>query len=196
MNRLVKVTTILAVLLLFLAACSSSDEAVNTDSATDLVPQGSQNIETHSADGNAVSSGEDEEVGFELAGGVIEEAANVPAEEKEAIENAFRTYIEAFNDEDLESYLSVISKQPQGFSYETEKQFVTDTFEQYDTKRSAEDITIIKYNEQEAQVYSTVSIDLEQHSTGGKATSSGRQVTVFAKEDGNWLVTSVYFIRD
>jgi len=181
--------------LVVLAACSSSEESINTGSASDLVPQGSSQVETHAASENKESE-EVAEVGFEMDGGKIEEAANVPVSEQEAILAAFSTYIESFNNEDIDSYMSVISKEPKGFSYETELQFVKDTFEQYDTARSAEDVTIIDYNEQEAQVFSSITIDLEQNSTGGKATSTGRQVTVFAKEEGNWVVTSVYFIRD
>ncbi|WP_392456013.1 nuclear transport factor 2 family protein [Chryseomicrobium aureum] len=197
MKKLVKFGFLALISFLLLAACSSQDEEVNSSSAGDLVPQGAGQIETHSATENTESTeGQQTEVGFEMSGESIEEAANVPQEEQAAILEAFSTYIEAFNEEDIDTYMSVISSEPKGFSYETEHQFVKDTFEQYDTERIAEDVTIINYTEQEAQVYANIGINLAQSSTGGKFSSSGRQVTVFAKEDGNWLVTSVYFIRD
>lgn len=176
-----------------LAACSPTSGETNSDSTSDLVPQGKQAIETHGAE---ETSTEQDEVGFEVAGGVIEEATNVPEEEKKQIIQAFQNYIGAFNEENIDAYMEQISENPQGFSYDSELQFVEETFAEYDTKRTASDVTIIKYNEDEAQVYSNLEIELEQQSTGGKVSSSGRQITVFSKENEQWLVTSVYFIRD
>lgn len=175
-----------------LTACAGDEPAANENSTADLVPQGQQAIETHAAK----STEEDTQVGFEMAGGVIEEAQNVPEQEKEQIVQAFEQYIEAFNQENIDDYMARISENPKGFDYESEKEFVQETFEEYDTKRQPSDITIIKYDEQEAQVFANLAIELEQHSTGGKVATSGRQVTVFTKENNNWLVTSVYFIRD
>lgn len=178
---------------MFLTACSSSNEEVNQNSTADLTPQGKQQVETHSAQEGSAETGE---VGFEMAGGVIEEAANVPQEEKELIIDSFNQYIQAFNEEDINTYMAHISENPQGFNYEEERTFVTETFEQYDATRTPSDITVIKYSEQEAQVFAKIDIELEQKSTGGKVSSTGRQVTVFSKEQEKWLVTSVYFIRD
>lgn len=57
-------------------------------------------------------------------------------------------------------------------------------------------MTVIKYDKSQAQVFASLAISLEQESTGAKLDRTGRQVTVFAKEDGNWRVSSVYFIGD
>jgi hypothetical protein len=57
-------------------------------------------------------------------------------------------------------------------------------------------VTLIKYDKNQAQVFAILNISMEQESTGAKLNSSGRQVTVFANEDGKWRVTSVFFIRD
>ncbi|MFC4353585.1 nuclear transport factor 2 family protein [Chryseomicrobium palamuruense] len=179
-------------IVLLLSACAGEEQAANENSTADLVPQGKQAIETHAAE----STNEEQQVGFEIAGGVIEEAQNVPEQEKQQIVQAFEQYIEAFNHENIDDYMARISENPKGFDYEAEKEFVQETFEEYDTKRTPSDVTIIKYDEQEAQVFANLEIELEQHSTGGKVTTNGRQVTVFTKEDNNWLVTSVYFIRD
>lgn len=177
---------------MLVSACAGDEPAESENSTADLVPQGQPAIETHAAK----SSDQETQVGFEMAGGVIEEAQNVPEQEREQIVQAFEQYIEAFNQENIDAYMARISENPKGFDYEAEKEFVKETFKEYDTKRSPSDVTIIKYDEQEAQVFANLSIELEQHSTGGKVATNGRQVTVFTKENNEWLVTSVYFIRD
>ena len=159
---------------------------------------GSVNDGESSNESNALEHGvtEQSEVGFEMAGGKIEEAKDVPKEERQAILTAFDTYMTAFNEEDLETYLSVIATNPEGFDYEEEKKFVEDTFAEYKVTRTAEDITLIKYDENQAQVFATLQMSLEQETTGAQVNRSGRQVTVFANEDGEWRVTSVFFIGD
>lgn len=180
------------VLVLLLGACAEEEQATNENTTADLVPQGQKAIETHGAKSNT----EEQQVGFEIAGGVIEEAQNVPEQTKQQLVQAFEEYIEAFNQEDIDLYMAQISQNPKGFDYDAEKEFVQETFQTYDTKRTPSDVTIIKYEEHEAQVFANLTIDLEQHSTGGKVTTTGRQVTVFSNENNDWLVTSVYFIRD
>ena len=55
----------------------------------------------------AIDHGVDEKkVGFSITGDTIEEAANIPAEEKEQILEAFNAYIEAFNEKDIEGYMN------------------------------------------------------------------------------------------
>ena len=184
-----KYIVILILTALFLSACGNDEAATNTNSANDG--------ETAS-DKSALEHGvtDQSEVGFEMAGGEIEEAKGVPKEERQAILSAFDTYMAAFNEEDLEKYLSVIATNPEGFDYEEEKKFIEDTFAEYKVNRTAEDITLIKYDENQAQVFASLQISLEQESTGAKLDRSGRQVTVFANEDGEWRVTSVFFIGD
>lgn len=181
----------LAALILVLAACNDKEE-VNSES-------GSVNDSTPSQTESALDHGVEDksDVGFEMSSdGNVEEAANVPEKEKTAVLNAFNEYIEAFNAEDMDRYLSVISKKPEGFNYEDDKNLVQETFENYDTVRTAEDVTIIEYNDKEAQVYANLQISLHEPGSGAKLDRNGRQVTVFAKEEGKWLVTSVYFIGE
>lgn len=137
---------------------------------------------------------EDGTVGFEVVGEDIEEAANVPDDEKQQIEAAFAEYIAAFNAEDLDRYMATVSKKPHGFDYNKDKEEAASAFEQFDIVREASDVTIVKYSEEEAQVFANLAIDMLQSSTGAKLNNSGRQVTVFVKEDDIWKVTSVYFI--
>ena len=184
---------ILAATVLTLAACNSNEEeASNTGSVNDIAPTNTQTTTDHGAKDKS-----DVQVGFEMAsGGNIEEATNVPKEEKTAIIAAFNEYMDAFNKEDMERYMTTISKNPEGFNYEEEKAVVQETFKEYDTIRTSDDVTVIKYDKNQAQVFSKIHIDLEQPSTGTKLDRDGRQVTVFNKEDGKWLVTSVYFIGE
>ncbi len=176
-------------MMLVLTACSNDKAETNSDSVNDGETARENSALEH---GVTDQSG----VGFEMAGGKIEEAKDVPKEERQAILTAFDTYMTAFNEEDLETYLSVIAKDPEGFDYDKEKTFVEETFAEYKLNRTAENITLIKYNEKQAQVFATLQISMEQEATGAKLDRSGRQVTVFANEDGEWRITSVFFIGD
>lgn len=66
-------------------------------------------------------------------------------------------------------------------------------FNQYDVKRTAEDITIVKYSDDEAQVFSNLTTETKEIDTGAELSGVGRQVTVLKKEDG-WKVSSIYYI--
>ena len=132
-------------------------------------------------------------VGFEILGDSIQEATGVPEEEKKKIISAFDEYIKAFNEKDLERYKNIISKNAKGFNYEEDIQAVSAVFNQYDVKRTAEDITIVNYSEEEAQVFSNLKTETKEIKTGAELSGVGRQVTVFMKEDG-WKVSSIYYI--
>ena len=135
-------------------------------------------------------------VGFEVLGGSIEEVSGVPAEEKEKLIAAFNEYIEAFNEEDIDRYAQTTSKQAKGFDYKLDLQEAQKVFDQYEINRQAENITIVKYNEEEAQVFANLKIEMTEEETNTQVSSQGRQVTVFVSEDGTWKVSSVYYIGD
>ena len=136
---------------------------------------------------------DDGTVGFEILGDSIQEAANVPEEEKDQILSAFDEYIAAFNEKDLERYKEIISKNAKGFKYDEDVQAVSEVFEQYDVNRIAEDVTIVKYNKDEAQVFSNLKTETKELETGAEMSGVGRQVTVLVKED-QWKVSSIYYI--
>ncbi|WP_277586002.1 nuclear transport factor 2 family protein [Psychrobacillus antarcticus] len=182
----------LAALILTLAACNSNDDtAENTNSAADIAPTNTQTTTDHGAENKSETS-----IGFEMSGSNIEEATNVPEKEKTALIDSFTEYMESFNAEDTERYMKTISKNPEGFNYEAEKVKIEETFKDFNTIRTAEDITIIEYDKSQAQVFSTIHTSFEQMDTGAKLDQKGRQVTVFVKEDGKWLVSSVYYIGE
>ncbi|QFF98178.1 nuclear transport factor 2 family protein [Psychrobacillus glaciei] len=181
---------ILAATVLALAACNSNeDKAKTAGSASDNAPSNAQSVTDHGAKDKS-------QVGFQMAGGNIEEAMNVPKKAKIAIIEAFNEYMDAFNEENIDRYMKTISKKPEGFNYETEKSDVQAAFKEYDITRTAENTTIIQYDENNAQVFANLNTNLVQPSTGAKLERNGRQVTVFVKEDGKWLVTSVYFMME
>lgn len=132
-------------------------------------------------------------VGFEVMGDSIEEAANVPAEEKEKILAAFHEYIDAFNAEDIDRYAETTSKHAKGFKYEEDIEAAKQIFSQYSViNRKAEDVTIVKYSEEEAQVFSNMTADMVEEKTNIEMKGEARTVVVFVKEDGTWKVTSVH----
>ena len=136
---------------------------------------------------------EDGTVGFEMREGSIQEAANIPEDEKQKIIDAFNEYITAFNEKDLERYKNIISKNAEGFNYDEDVKAVSDVFKRYDVNRSAEDITIVNYDKNVAQVFANLLTDTKELETGVELSGAGRQVTVFVKED-QWKVSSIYYI--
>lgn len=137
---------------------------------------------------------EENTVGFEIANGKIEAAQNVPEQDREAIMLAFGEYMEAFNAQDIDRYIATLSQDPKVFNIEEERKTLASTFETYDVERLAEDVTIIKYNESEANVFATIKVDLVEKETGANLSSVGSQVTVLKKEDEAWKVANIYYI--
>lgn len=132
-------------------------------------------------------------VGFEIMGDSIEEAANVPAEEKDKLLAAFAEYIDAFNTEDIERYEQTLSKNPKGFKYEEDLETAKQIFDQYSViDRKAEDVTVVKYSEEEAQVFANMSANMVEEGSDIEMTGEARTVVVFVKEDGEWKVSSVH----
>ena len=169
--------SLLAVLtLLMLTACSNKDNDLSAKESQHAIDDGTP--------------------GFEMNGGEVKKAENIPATDEKAILAAFDEYIAALNAEEIERYMQTVSKNPKGFKYEEEKLFAADIFEQLDTKRDVENVTIAKYSGKEAQVYADMTTHSLQVETNVEHESAGRQVTVFVKEDNAWKVTSVFYIGD
>lgn len=135
-------------------------------------------------------------VGFEMAGENIEEATGVPADVKVKILAAFDEYIAAFNAEDIERYSQTTSENAKGFNYEEDLVEAQKVFETYAINRQADDVTIVKYNETDAQVFANMTIEMTEEATDTTMSSKGRQVTVFVNENDAWKVSSVYYIGD
>ncbi|MGE7999205.1 nuclear transport factor 2 family protein [Lysinibacillus sp. NPDC093190] len=170
------VLTLLMLTALMLTACGNKKDEMSAEEKQKIIDDGT--------------------VGFEMNGGKITKAENIPADEEKAIIAAFNEYIAAFNSNEIDRYMQTISKNPKGFNYEEDKKYTSEVFKQSDVKRDAKDTTIIKYNANEAQVHSNLTVHLVQTKTNVKHESAGQQVTVFVKEDGRWKVTSVFYMDD
>ncbi|WP_153732435.1 nuclear transport factor 2 family protein [Sporosarcina obsidiansis] len=172
-------------ILLVLGACNKTE---------DTNPNDVDNGEATPGNG-AIDHGVDEnKVGFSMSGDQVEEAENVPDEERDNIMKAFDQYIETLNNKDVEGYLATLSKE--GYDLEEERKATEDLLETYEMKREPDNETIVKYNEKEAQLFTTMKTTFTELESGTENIPEGRQVTVFHKEDGEWKVFSIHFIGD
>jgi ketosteroid isomerase-like protein len=176
-------------ILLMLGACSADKESSRQSGSVD-------DGETTTNNGAIDHGVDDKQVGFNMSGGEIEEAADVPADEKEQILEAFTVYIDAFNEKDIDKYMNTLSEHSKVFDLEEERIYMEGKFEKYDLNRVADDTTIVKYSENEAQVFATLKTTVKQISSGLEFNQLGRQVTVFTKDDGNWKVSAIHYIGD
>ena len=183
------------IFVLILGACSEKED---TSSNQGSVNDGEKPSEFGSIDHGVDENNDDNKVGFNLSGGTIEEAANVPADEKELIIQSFDTYIHAFNNQDIDEYMGTLSEKPKSFNLEEEREYIESAFEEFELSREAKDVTIVKFDEEtgEAQVFANLVTKMKQKSTGLETNRDGRQVTVFTKEDGDWKVNSVYYMEE
>lgn len=139
---------------------------------------------------------EENNVGFEMTGENVKEAQNIPEKEKEKILSAFEEYIDAFNAEDIERYKNTLSQNAEGFNYQEDVKEVQKAFEKYNIKKTPSDVTVVKYSEKEAQVFSKIVTDMTETASNKNLSTSGRQVTVFVKENDDWKVSSIFYIGD
>ena len=176
-------------ILLVLGACSADKSNSSEHGSVD--------------DGEAITNNgaidhgvDDKQVGFKMSGGKIEEASGVPIAEKEQILEAFTIYIDAFNEKDIDKYMDTLSKHSEVFDLEEERSYMGEQFKEYNLNREVSDMTIVKYSENEAQVFATLKTKVKQISSGLEIDQLGRQVTVFTKDDGGWKVSSIHYIGD
>jgi len=178
--------TVMSVLLI-LGACSKDEgKPSNSGSADDG--------ETTTGYGTIDHGVDDKQVGFNMLDGSIEEAAGIPAEEKEQVLAVFNRYIQTLNEQEVDAHLAMLSKN--AYDIEEERIYMEEQFSEYSLNYEVSNVTIVKYSDQEAQVFSNMQMSYKQLSTGLETNPSGRQVTVFVKEDGEWKITSVHHIPD
>ncbi|AQQ53949.1 YybH family protein [Planococcus lenghuensis] len=168
-----------------LAGCSADEETQNADTAE----AGYEN--TNDAIGHGV---EDDTVGFTLDEDGTPIAADVPAGEEVVLLEAYNAYINAFNAEDIDAFMNVLADDPEGFDREADKELLLDTFEQYETTYEPSDMTIVKYEEDRAEVFAVIDVTMVDAETDNTIEQTGRQVVVFEKEDGEWRVSALHFI--
>lgn len=173
--------------LLLLGACGKDEGGP--------VETGSVNDGEATNEYGSINHGVDEKkVGFSLSGETVEEASGVPADEKKQLLAVLDRNMETLNKQDLDGYLATLSAKD--YDLEEERAFMADHFKEYELKREVSNVTIVKYSDTEAQVFSNLTTTYKQLSTGLVTKPTGRQVTVFTKNDGDWKVASVHYIGD
>ncbi|KIL49903.1 hypothetical protein [Jeotgalibacillus soli] len=185
------------ILALIIAGCSSDEPVQNNGSTED--GQTGQSIDTHASSSNELELDDNGEsgVGFELdEDGEVQEASNVPADVENAVFEVFNHYIDTFNREDLDGYMSTLSENPSNFTLEEEREAVAEVFETFDVNREVELQTIIDYGDDTAQVYADLVVTTIDPSTKTEITRSGRQITLFKLEDEEWKIDSIFFMAE
>lgn len=170
-------------LALVLGACSGKTDDNENNPADGEETPGTGSID-HGPDG--------EKVGYSLSDGKVVEAKNVPEEEKKNILDTFSRYIETLNEKDVDGYLETLSGK--GYDLDEERKAAEDMLAAAQLKRETSDETIVKYSEEEAQVFATIKTTFTDLQSGAEDAPEGRQVTVLHKENGAWKVFSIHFI--
>jgi ketosteroid isomerase-like protein len=126
----------------------------------------------------------------------MEEPADIPEEEKQAILDAFNEYIESFNDEDVERYMATLSETPVNFTLKEEEAAVNNVFSKLDVQREASNVKIINYQGKKADVYAELEVTTKDPNSDREATTTGRQLTIFQKTDEGWKVSLIRVMQD
>ncbi|WP_335870566.1 hypothetical protein [Bacillus sp. 2205SS5-2] len=122
--------------------------------------------------------------------------AEVPAEEKEELLTDFQQYIDTFNNEDVEGYMNTLSNEPLNFNYEEQRTVVTQIFDSVDSERVAENVKIINFQGEKADIYAELSAKTVVPDTEESAERSGKQLTIMHKTDDGWKVSAIFFQPD
>jgi len=134
----------------------------------------------------------EDEAGYSVVDGKIEEAAEIPAEDKKQLLAAFKEYMDAFNEKDLERYEAILAQNPEGFNLQEDLSNAAAVFDDFDIKRTATNVTITDYSGNRAYIYADIIIDVKQDNTEAK--DEIKQLTQFVKESTGWKVTSLQAI--
>jgi hypothetical protein len=173
---------------LLLAGCNNNENAENTDKPD----ESTQEEQTEEA-----SNPLEEETAQILEDAKdMKEAEDIPAEEKQAILDAFNEYIESFNNENVERYLATLSKTPVNFTLEEEEAAVNNVFSKLDVRRKASNVKIINYQGKKADVYAELEVTTKDPNSDREATTTGRQLTIFQKTDEGWKVSMIRVKQD
>lgn len=184
-----------------LAGCRDGQQNEAANSASDGEPANTATQETHTAsDERKAGTAADEESNSKEESAAqtekvpIEEAENVPSEEKTAILAVLDKQVESFNRKDIDGYMSTISKTPESFDYTEEKLYVQKVFETFEASMTPLNPMIIKYDEETktANVFMNMTSTSKDVGTGKKVSQTTRQIMVFQKEEAGWKQISLF----
>lgn len=189
---MMKKMIIMAGLILTLAACSNSEEpSVNENTVEDGNATSENNAVNHGIEEKEEKT---EDIGFTVdeQGNII--AADVPKEPARQLLAAYKEYIAAFNSEDIDRYMSTIAQDPDGFDREEDKAALVQAFEAYDSVYETSDETIVKYEENRAEVFASLNVKMKAANSNDAVEQTARQVVIFKKENGEWKVSGVHLV--
>jgi ketosteroid isomerase-like protein len=173
---------------LLLAGCNNNEGAENTDKPEENAQEEQTDETTNPLEEQTAQILEE--------ASDMEEAKDIPEEEKQAILDAFNEYIESFNDEDVERYMATLSKTPVNFTLEDEEEAVNNVFSKLDVRRKASNVKIINYQGKKADVYAELEVTTKDPNSDREATTTGRQLTIFQKTDEGWKVSMIRVMQD
>ncbi|EMF46574.1 hypothetical protein B481_2360 [Planococcus halocryophilus Or1] len=192
---MMKKMIIAASLILTLAACSSSEEpSINENTVEDGNATSENNAVNHGIEEKEETKEKTEDVGFTVddQGTII--AADVPEEPASQLLAAYKEYIEAFNSEDIDRYMNTIAQDPEGFDREEDKAALVQAFEAYDSVYETSDETIVKYEENRAEVFASLNVKMKAANSNDAVEQTARQVVIFKKENDEWKVSGVHLV--
>lgn len=180
-------------IMLTLVACSDSEESsVNENTVED----GNAANENNAIDHGIVEDEKEktEDVGFTVddEGNII--AADVPEEPAKELLTAYKEYIDAFNSEDIDRYMNMIAEKPDGFDREEDQAALIQAFDAYDSVYETSDETIVKYEENRAEVFASLNVKMKAANSEDAVEQTARQVVIFKKENNEWKVSGVHLV--
>lgn len=192
-NEMRKLIWASLVALLVLSACGNDNDSTDHGAIDDGEGKQQNQAIGHSAE--KTDSG-DREVGFNLNGETIEEAQNVPEDEKANLIVLLDNYIATFNDKEIDAYMNTLSETTESFDLEEERAYMLDIFERYGVDREISETTITMYEEDEAHIFTRMTTVLTDLESKDFVELTGRQVTVMTKDEGEWKISSVHYVGD
>jgi ketosteroid isomerase-like protein len=181
-----------------LAGCGDDKQNEAANSAGDGEPGDTTTQETHTASDEKMDTTtadeETNETDKKTGKAPIEEADNVPADEKTAILAVLDKQVESFNNKDVDAYMSTISETPESFDYTEEKLYVQKVFAAFDASMTPLNPMIIKYDDKTktANVFMNMESTSKDLSTGKEVSQTTRQIMVFEKEETGWKQISLF----
>jgi ketosteroid isomerase-like protein len=172
---------------LLLAGCNNNEGTSNENQPEENAQEQTEETEEQPA----VNPLEEQNAKILKDAASLEEAENIPEEEKQAILDAFNKYIESFNEENVEEYLSTLSETPVNFTLEDEEEAVNNVFQKLDVTRKASNVKIINYQGKKADVYAELDVTTKDPNSDRQAETSGKQLTIFQKTDDGWKVSMI-----
>ncbi|MCD7034015.1 hypothetical protein LRR81_07175 [Metabacillus sp. GX 13764] len=119
--------------------------------------------------------------------------AKVPANVKKEVLSMLKKNLDTFNKEDLEGYMSTLSKNPEGFDRESERQLLEDTFAQADIKSTLLTSKIIEYEKNTVTVYAECKVKVSAPAAMASQKIS-KSLNVFTKDPEGWRMSASMMI--